>query len=337
MFFWTLIQFITIVSVVLVLLFPVTLLFTHLEKELIRKPDIRAYTPIKIKWLSGWLSSFHMADIYPGQLIAENSSNPFKDWWFSFRTRYTLSMYAFFGFFTPAPDWRDSKYQNMTNVITGLDPYWVISKITGSAYAQINKEGPGTKDYWRYNTFIQVNVIASILGMIICFGPVAFVTISLLNMVVVSGAYLMRVILTPLRTEIIDRVFTDIRVGTAEEVIDVIGKKAIGTPGMESIYAVAFQTTDEKPAIIYATNQLARHYHLFPVLHDYFAQNGVEDPAIPEVIQGFITNEGRFVERGEAMRIAMKTNAQLDPKDQQTAKDMIEKGLTPDLFSENIQ
>ena len=336
MFIWSIIQFLTIITVVLVLLFPVASMFFHLEKEQIRKPDIYAFTPTKIKWLSEWLSSFHMADIYPGQLVIENPSSPLKEWWFIFRIRYTLSMYAFFGFFTPAPDWRDGKYQNMTNIITGLDPYWVISKITGSAYAHINEGGPTTKDYWRHNTFIQVNAIASILGLVICFDPVAFVAIVLLNMLVVGGAYLMRVILTPLRTEIMDRVFMDIRTDRPENVCDYITKKAMRVGGSEFIYAVAMQTPAESPVVIYATNQFSRHYHLFGALHAFYEKNDVQDPPIANVIQGFITNTGRFVNRVEAMQIAIKTNAQLNPEDQQTAKTMIEKGLEPDLYSENI-
>lgn len=346
MIFWTIIQLLTLFAVVLILFFPVALLFTHMEKIQIRKPDIYAFVPKKIKGLSGWAFDFHMADVYAGQLVIEDVSSPLKDWWFKFRIRYVLSMYAFFGFFSPAKDWKDAKYQNMTNVITGLDPYWVISKITGSAYAHINEVGPKSKDYWRYNTYVQVNVVASIVGLVICFGPVAFLVIAALNALIFAAATLMRVILTPLRSEIIDRVFTDIHVGRPAEVAEAIGKKAISTQGSEFIYAVAMRTptfgSDEDlegddPVVFYATNQFARHYHLFGAVHKYYEDKGVKDAPIGDVIQGFITNTGRFVDRITAMNIAIKTNAQLSAGDQKTAKSMVEKGLDPELYSEHIQ
>lgn len=349
MILWTIIQLLTLVTVILILFFPVVLLLTQMERAQIRKPDIYAFVPKKIKGLSEWISGFHMADVHAGQLVIESADSPLKDWWFKFRIRYVLSMYAFFGFFNPAKDWRDAKYQNMTNVITGLDPYWVISKITGSAYARINEAGPKSKEYWRYNTYVQVNVIASIVGLVICFGPVAFLVIAALNALIFAGAAVMRALLTPLRSEIIDRVFTDIRTARAEEVIEVIGKKAINTHfnGMASgefIYAVAMQTPPNFPVegdesvIVYATNQFARHYHLFGAVHQYYENMGIIDDApIGEVTQGFITNTGRFVNRVEAMNIAIKTNVQLSAADQQTAKDMVEKGLDPELYSEHIQ
>lgn len=72
---------------------------------------------------------------------------------------------------------------------------------------------------------------------------------------------------------------------------------------MEHIAAVAIKMPDGS---IRTKERPARHHEL---IHDLYEETG-------EVVtgqQGFVTNEGRFVERKEAYIIAIKAD-QLDPK-----------------------